>query len=121
MHGYCFKKLQNDETIDKNVSNSRSKYNTITSHFEGYINVIQDQEIPTKYLLKKTSKRHQPTKTSNDKCRQRKVNTEYVNYIISGFPQMSVRYYLPLRHDLVDKSLLKSLILKQNPLDKYKH
>ena len=34
---------------------------------------------------------------------------------------MSVRYYLPLRHDLVAKSLLKSLILKQNPLDKYKH
>ena len=56
MHGYCFKKLQNDETIDKNVSNSRSKYNTITSHFEGYINVIQDQEIPTKYLVNKRQK-----------------------------------------------------------------
>ena len=39
----------------------------------------------------------------------------------SGCPQMFVRYYLPLRHDLVAKSLLKSLILKQNPLDKYKH
>ena len=42
MHGYFFKKLQNDETIEKNVSNSRSTYNTITSHFEGYINAMQD-------------------------------------------------------------------------------
>ena len=34
---------------------------------------------------------------------------------------MSVKYYLPLQHNLVAKSLLKLLILKQNPLDKYKH
>ena len=48
MHGYFFKKTQNDETVDKNVSNSRSTYNTITSHFEGCINAVQDQDIPTK-------------------------------------------------------------------------
>ena len=53
MHGYFFKKLQNDEAMDKNVSNSRPIYTTITSHFEGYINAIQDQEIPTKYLINK--------------------------------------------------------------------
>ena len=58
MYGYFFKKLQNDETIIKNVSNSRSTYNTITSHFEGYVNAIQDQEIPTKCLI---NKRRQPT------------------------------------------------------------
>ena len=121
MHGYFFKKLQNDETIDKNVSNSRSTYNTITSHFEGYINAIQDQEIPTKYLVNKRQKDANLQPTCSNKCRLCKVNTEDVNHIISGCPQMSVRYYLPLRYDLVAKSLLKSLILKQNPLDKYKH
>ena len=120
MHGYFFKKLQNDESIDKSVSNSRSTYSTITSHFEGYINAIQDQEIPTKYLVNKRQKDANLQPTCNNKCRLCKVNTD-VNHIISRCPQMSVRYYLPLRHDLVAKSLLKSLILKQNPLDKYKH
>ena len=121
MHDYIFKKLQNDETIDKNVSNSRSTYNAIISHFDGHINAIQDQEIPTKYPVNKRQKDANLQPTRNNKCRLCKVNKEDVNHIINGCPQMSVRYYLPLRHDLVAKTLLKLLTLKQNPLDKYKH
>ena len=34
---------------------------------------------------------------------------------------MSVRYYLPIRHDVVAKTVLKALILKINPTDKFKH
>ena len=96
MHGYFFKKFQNDETIDKNVSNSRSTYSTITSHFEGYINAIQDQEIPTKYLVNKCQKDANLQLTCNNKCCLCKVNAEDANHIISGCPQMSVRYCLPL-------------------------
>ena len=73
MHCYFFKKLRNDETIDKNVSNSGSAHNTITSHFEGYINAIQDQEIPTKYLANKRQKdaNLQPT------CNKRATNLQH--------------------------------------------
>ena len=34
---------------------------------------------------------------------------------------MSVRYYLPIRHDVVAKTVLKFLILKIHPTDKFKH
>ena len=34
---------------------------------------------------------------------------------------MSVRYYLPIRHDVVAKTVLKALILKIDPTDKFKH
>ena len=85
MHGYFFKKLQNDETIEKNVSNSRSAYNTITSHFEGYINAIQDQETPGKYLVNKCQKDANLQPTCNNKCCLFKVNTEDVNHISSHF------------------------------------
>ena len=34
---------------------------------------------------------------------------------------MSVRYFLPVRHDVVAKTVLKALILKIDPTDKFKH
>ena len=53
MHGYFYKKLTSDESIDNSSSNSRSISSNITSHFEGYLGAIQDQEIPTKFLINK--------------------------------------------------------------------
>ena len=34
---------------------------------------------------------------------------------------MSIRYYLPIRHDIVAKTILKAMILKENPDDKFRH
>ena len=34
---------------------------------------------------------------------------------------MSVRYYLPVRHDVVAKTVLKALILKIDLTDKFRH
>ena len=34
---------------------------------------------------------------------------------------MSIRYYLPIRDDIVVKTVLKVLILKIDPTDKFKH
>ena len=50
-----------------------------------------------------------------------KHSTEDVNHTISSYPEMSVRYYLPIRHDVVAKTVLKALILKIDPTDKFKH
>ena len=53
MHG-CFKRtIEKDGKIYHNNSKSWTKTRKLTSHFEGYIAAIQDQEIPTKYLLNK--------------------------------------------------------------------
>ena len=64
-------------------------------------------------LVKKT--------TCNTKCRLCKPSTEDVNHIISSCPEMSVRYYLPIRHDVVAKTVLNALILKNDPTDKFKY
>ena len=34
---------------------------------------------------------------------------------------MFVRYYLPIRHDVVTKTVSKALILKIDPTDKFRH
>ena len=93
----------------------------MTSQFEGYLASIHDQEIPTKYLINKRQKEAGKETTCNTKCRLCKHSTEDVNHIISSCPEMSVRYYLPIRHDVVAKTVLKALILKIDPTDKFKH
>ena len=53
MHGYFHKKLINNDKIDQKLSCSTTKNHSMTSHFEGYLAAIGDQEIPTKFLKHK--------------------------------------------------------------------
>ena len=53
MYGYFFKKITSDENIDIKLSKTRAVNKTVSSHFEGYLNAIHDQETPTKFLIKK--------------------------------------------------------------------
>ena len=48
MHGYLFKKVKEQDQLDKSSSWTTGKY--ITSHFEGYAFAIHEQEINTKGL-----------------------------------------------------------------------
>ena len=55
MHGYFHKKLQQDQNIDMKGSQLRCGSRQMSSHIEGYLGAIQEQEIPTKYLQRKLS------------------------------------------------------------------
>ena len=50
-----------------------------------------------------------------------KHSTEDVNHIISSWPEMSFRYYLPIRRDVVANTVLKTPTSKIDPTDKFKH
>ena len=41
--------------------------------------------------------------------------------MISSCLEMSIRFYLPIRHDFVAKTILKAITLKENPDDKFRH
>ena len=119
MHGYYYRKLQQNDKIDISVSQQRSRTKQITSQFEGYLGAIQDQEIPTKFLVHKRQIDSGQSPTTNNKCRLCKINIEDVNHIISSCPKMSTRYYLPLRHDALAKYILKAIITKNHPNERY--
>ena len=121
VHSYLYNKLQSDSKIDTNISKARLTDKSMTSQFEGYLASIHDQEIPTKYLINKRQKEADKETTCNTKCRLCKDSTEDVNHIISSCPEMSIRYYLPIRHDVVATTVLKSLFFKIDPTDKFKH
>ena len=64
-HGYVAKRVANDEKVDLSLSNLWLSDKFITSHFEGYANAIQQQEIVTKDL----SYRRSQVISMDNKCR----------------------------------------------------
>ena len=117
MCGYFYKKSTENDEIDQKLLCSRTKNHSITSHFESYLAAIRDQEIPTKFLKHKRQIDAGIAPSANNKCRLCKTSVEDVNHIITSCNQMSARYYLPLRHDVVASNLLKIIIknyLEQN-------
>ena len=112
MHGYFNRTIEKDQKIDHKTSKSWTKNRKLTSHFEGYIAAIQEQEIPTKYLINKRARDAGKKPPCDNKCRLCKTNFEDVIHIISCCPFMSARYYLPMRHDMVAKTLYKEMIKK---------
>ena len=114
MHGYNRRVLEMDVKIDQEKSLSWPQDKYITSHFEGYAFSIQEQDIPTKYLINKRDRDSGKEISCNSKCRLCKNATEDVTHIISSCPEMSSRFYLPLRHDAVAKVVYRHHIQKQN-------
>ena len=64
LHSYIFKKIEEDNEIDKEASH-QWLHSGISSHVEGYINAMQEQEIATKA----TRKRREKDPTIYAKCR----------------------------------------------------
>ena len=76
---------------------------------------ITEQELPTKYIRNKRDRDSGKTPTCNNKCRLYHTAIEDVTHVICNCPEMSARYYLPLRHDRMGKILYVSHIQKHSP------
>ena len=53
MHNYYERKLMDDLQFYKQLSNASRKDKYLISEVENYISVVQDQELPTKFLKNK--------------------------------------------------------------------
>ena len=91
--------------VDQEMSTSWTSNKYITSHFEGYAFAIKEQEINTTDLQYRRDKKSGKQPTSNNRCRLCKYQVEDVSHIISSCSKMSVRYYLPMRHDVIGKAV----------------
>ena len=97
------------------MSNYWKKDKFVMSQQEDYLSTVQDQELPIKYLRYKRGWDSGKTPDCNNKCRLYTTNIEDISHVIAGCFQMSARYYLPLRHDKVAKTLLYSHLKKSDP------
>ena len=115
MYGYFNRTIEKGQKMDHKTSKSCTKNQKLTSHFEGYIAAIQEQIIPTKYLINKRPKDAGKEPPCDNKCRLCKTNVEDVIHTINCCPFKSAHYYLPMRHDMVAKTLYKEIIKKKHP------
>ena len=111
MHSYYERKVMDDPRIDKQLINAWREDKYLTSEVENYISVVQDQELPTKYLKNKRD-RDSGKNPSCNKCRLCINNVEDISHIVAACSQMSARCYLPRRHDEVAKTVLNSHLKK---------
>ena len=117
-HGFIDRKQQNNPDINQELTHGWLKTN-ISSHVEGYIVAIQEQEIRTRDLQKK--REHPNDNTFNNNCRYCHSQKEDIFHILASCNHLSASLYLPVRHDEVGKVLFNAIIRQKNPELKYVH
>ena len=104
-HGYLFRKIAEKEDTDHKGSYLWMKKGNLTSHIEGYLCAVQEQEIETK-ALRKLREKDQAKKSSKDsKCRLCGKNEENIYHIIASCPFFSSNLYLNARHNPIAKNI----------------
>ena len=122
MHGYLAREMAKKSEVNLAQSVSWQKSKQMTSHFEGYAHAIQEQEISTKFLINKRMLDAGKTPSMDNKCRLCRQAQEDISHIIGGCSKMSVRYYIPLRHDAVARYIWNAVRRKncqQRSFDKH--
>ena len=109
LHCYIFKKIEEDNEIDKEASHQRL-HSGISSHVEGYINAMQEQKKATKA----TRKRREKDPTINAKCRLCHSQDETVLHALGSCPSLSSNLYTIVRHDNVEQHIVEEIVKQEN-------
>ena len=114
MHGYIAKSIENDPKIDHETSKSWTRKKDLSSEFEAYGFAIKDQKIAMKYIKVKQQKGYTSNTIMNTRSRLCESANEDTIQILASCFMMSVRYYLPLRYDIIAKFIYNVIIHKKN-------
>ena len=112
MHGYNKRQADITPTRDISASNGWTRSLNLTSHLEGYLCAIQEQEIYTRYLQKMRSS--SPSDV-NSQCRHCGEHPETITHIVGSCSALSSSLYLPIRHNAVAKTLFNEIIRLEEP------
>ena len=109
-HGYIFRKCNEDQNIVKNASNSWLTKGKLSSHIEGYLCSIQEQEIDTRGLRRLRQKDPTRRRDMERKCRMCGKAEENIFHVIASCPYLASNLYLYCRHNPVAKALYQEII-----------
>ena len=97
-HGYHKTQIEGQDEIDTKETNNWLNLH-LTSHLEGFVCAIQEQEIDTK-SLRKSRKRDQEKRRKMDRsCRICGKAEENIFHIISACPVLAPAIYLESHHN----------------------
>ena len=106
-HGYLMRTRLQITDKNESASNTWMKKSTFSSHVEGYLCAIQEEEIFTNALK---SKRLKGDVSAN--CRKCKSSPETIQHVIACCPRLSASMYLPWRHNKVANIIYQNVIPK---------
>ena len=111
-HGYLNNKLTENEGVNIEETYGWIRSENLSSHVEGYIFSLQEQEVNTRMAQKQREK--DPVKKRNiiTKCRLCHQHNEDIFHILSSCTSMSDNMYLYQRHDRVAKIVYEEIIYK---------
>ena len=76
---------------------------------------IHQREINTREIQYRRDMKSGETPSQNNKCRLCNYCVEDITHVISSCSKKSSRNYLPLRHDVIAKTVYNEILWKQNP------
>ena len=105
-HGYLKRSRKSVQDIDNQNTEIWLQSAPFSSHTEGFIFVIQEEEIYTNHVAAKREKEN----NKSPKCRLCKTENETIHHIIACCPKLSASMYLPVRHNKVAKVIYDAII-----------
>ena len=109
-HGYLNRTRETVSNVNEKYTNAWLKKSSFSSHVEGYLCAIQEEELQTNAIKAKRSK----DGASNPYCRLCKCSKETIQHIIACCPRLSASMYLPLRHNKVANIIYQNLVTKNS-------
>ena len=104
-HGYLHNRTMNNENVDVNMTNAWLKEGKLSSHIEGYLCAVQEQEIETRKLRKQREKNRDMQMKMPSVCRLCGREEETIFHITSACSYFSSNLYLHSRHNLIAKEI----------------
>ena len=108
-HGYLFRSREDSNHLNESATHLWSKKSSFSSHVEGYLSTIQEEEIFTRSLKSnRLTDEH-----INLNCRLCGNQKETIQHIIASCPNLSASMYLPLRHNKVTNVIYQNIVPKE--------
>ena len=114
-HGYLFRTRSSVKNTNETHTNAWMKKSSFSSHVEGYICAIQEEELQTNALKAKRT----PENDVNPLCRLCKGSKETIQHVVASCPRLSASMYLPFRHNKVANIVYQKILQNSNKEERH--
>ena len=116
IHGYLQRQIGQDEAVDQKATAKWLQLRLSSSHVEGYIMAVQEQEIDTKETRKRREKDLEKKKSMDTRCRVRHQHEKSTFHLVCSCPILAPSLYLNSRHNQVARVVYQEIIESSKPI-----
>ena len=114
-HGYLQRQTQEDNCIDQKATQKWLKLR-LTSHVEGFVMAVQEQEIDTKETRKRREKNPEKKRSMDTCCRVCHRQEESTFHLVCSCPVLAPTLYLHSCHNQVTRVIYQEILESDKPI-----